>query len=565
MPNFQMASWYVEVAQNQQDFSAAMVEKFSADAKALAEAREQAAQSEEHQKLMQLCAEKVKALQASTEAAKAAEALDVDTMLAIHRSSAGHIGFMRKSDGGGLENLGSVSVTELRSLLPQISEWLLQDSYFTVNTYYKAAPWLNKKTGLPGVRRKEKFLQTLNVCYLDVDVGRPESDMPGAGLPWREAQHRAEYLADKDVIPHPSIIARSGRGVYLLWLLRDEKASDDLQHAWPEKIEWYKQINRSLGERLRSKQLPADRVSDAARVLRVPGSVNTSVQEPVAYVLQLKPNGKPYVYSLAELSSFLQLPFTSSGSYLPTQLRELAKPLQYRRTKATGSVPARSAGAQKLNAMRAQDVATIEAYRGGWLKKGLQYADGRVSPGRRLMLGVFANFLRGAKASEEDALKAVDGMAANCKPFPFHYHGPGAQKKPSTRDLVEQEYASPKRKWYANKTLCSLFGITAELAEELELRTIVPDVVRERRHKERPHQEDLIAARRSFAQTCLDKKPGLSCRQLAKLYAAEGFSDASFITANRDMNALGYITSKRRTGAHAKYLAERKAQAPAGA
>jgi len=488
-----------------------------------------------------------------------APALDVDSILAIHPDPAGYIGFVRKVDPAApprldkngkpylFENLFSIQAAELRSMFPALAEWLTHDSYFTVNAYYRAAHYTNKTTGLPDVYRKEKHLRTLNACYADIDSGRPESDEPGAALDWRAAQHEAENAADLGIIPHPSIMARSGRGVYLFWLLRDEKDPEKLPHAWPEKIELYKACNRALVQRLQDFHLPADpKAIDAARVLRVPGSIHRKAMRRVGYVIQLDEHGKGFTYTLPELAAALDL--NSISCDLPDQARRLARPATYRRAKEKGKAPLRSHGVTALNSQRAQDLLTLSTWRGGFLKRGAKYPDGSTSPGRKWALSLYANFLRGSGVDQAEALAAVLSMASTMRP-PYPSDTP--DQDPPIETIVAAEYAEAKRRRWSNAKLCPLLGVTAAVARELALQTIRPLDVALEADQARPLQADVIAARRTMAAQYIEMRRlthGIpTARKLASFYAAHDLPGANHETANQDMQALGYV-STRSTG-----------------
>jgi hypothetical protein len=485
-----------------------------------------------------------------------APALDVESILAIHRDRQGYIGFVRKPDPAAplrldrngkpysWENLFSIRADDLRSMLPALAHWLTHDSYMTVHAYHRAAPYPNRQTGLPDVWRKEKHLRSLTACYADLDCGRPESEEPGAALTWRQAQHDAEYLADTGVIPMPSIMARSGRGVYLFWLLRDATDPEKLPHAWPEKVELYKACNRALNERLRAHRLPADKAAiDAARVLRVPGSIHRKALTRVRYVIQLDDDARGFVYTLPELAEALDLPALDGD--LPDQTRKLARPAQYRKVKQPGAAPLRSHGALALNALRAQDVLTLSQARGGFLKRGMKYPDGSTSPGRRFTLTLYANFLRGSGADQAAALDALRSMAANMLP-PW----PDSPGDPTPQDLVAAEYATVRRRRWKNEKLCALLGVSADLARELDLKTIRPRDVAAEADQARPLQADVIQARRDFVRQYIEAHGSLTARRLARVLHAAGFisSPENQETANQDLNALGYVVTRSRGG-----------------
>jgi hypothetical protein len=394
------------------------------------------------------------------------------------------------------------------------------------------------------VWRKEKHLRSLNACYADIDSGRPESDEPGAALDWRQAQHEAEALADAGVIPQPSIMARSGRGVYLFWLLRDTKDPDKRPHAWPEKIELYKACNRALNVRLRARQLPADQAAiDAARVLRVPGSIHRKALRRVRYVIQLDDQGKGFSYTLPELAAALDLQ-TIDGD-LPDKTRALARPAQYRKVKNPGSAPLRSHGRIVVNALRAQDLLTLQTWRGGFLKRGMKYADGSTSPGRRFILTLYANFLRGSGLDPAAALDALRSMATNMIP---PYPDPAPDANPTIEALLDAEYSTPTRRRWKNETLCKLLSVSADLARELDLQTIRPRDVAHEADQARPHQGEVIRMRRDFAREYVERHGRTTARRLANAYKAAGFAGANHETANQDLNALGFVVARSHGG-----------------
>ena len=492
--------------------------------------------------------------QAIPQACADTPALDVDSILTLHRDGSQYVCFVRKPDPEhpkldkhgkpvSFENIGSIRIDDLRAMLPAFAEWIAQDGYFSVCSYYRAAPYRNKTTGLPDVWRKEKHLSKLTACYADVDCGRPESDQPGAALEWRQAQYEVGVLADKGVIPQPSIMARSGRGVYVLWLLRDEKDPTKPPHAWPEKVQLYKLCNRALDARLLAHALPADtRAIDAARVLRMPGSIHRKTGRRVEYVIQLDKAGRGFVYTLPELAGFLEIP--APIAELPPATRTLARPAAYRRVKKPGSAPLRSHGSRKMQALRAQDLLTISAWRGGFKKRGESYEDGATSPGRRFILTLYAGFLRGARETRETVEAALIELAASMIPA-YPSDAPGDD--PPIERIVQDVFESKPRSW-RNEKLCSLLGISADGARELDLKTIRPLDVTVEADRARPLRSDLVNERREFARQYLEKYRRVTARALANAYHHAGFIGANPQTANADLNALGFVVNRSAGG-----------------
>ena len=229
---------------------------------------------------------------------------------------------------------------------------------------------------------------------------------------------------------------------------------------------------------------------DAARVLRVPGSIHRTARQRVSYVIQADEYGRGFVYTLPEMAAALDLP-TLEGD-LPEKTRSLAKSAQYRKVKNPGSTPLRSHGMRKLNALRAQDLLTLQTYRGGFLKRGMKYPDDSTSRGRRFVLTLYLNFLRGAGEDQTAVLNALQSMAANCKP-PYPSDPPSDD--PPLQNIMQAEYSTKSRRRWSNATLCPILGISADLAGELDLKTIRPDAVALDADRDRPHQADVIQAR----------------------------------------------------------------------
>ena len=484
--------------------------------------------------------------------------LDVDSILSFHRDPDAFVGILQKrrdgdtqtsnGKGAALRAFGSIKAGELRDMLPAFREWLVYDCYFTVNGYGRTAPYtLTKTTNLPGVWRKERFLRNLNACYVDIDCGRPESAEENAGLPWNTVLGYVEGMMENGTLPQASIMARSGRGLYLFWLLHDPKDPTKPQRAFPEKVALYKLVNKALSRILKSNFLPADPIHDAARVMRIPGSLNSKAAPATAqvgYWTRSSPDFQSFVYTLPDLCIFCGI--SAPRASLPDETLQLAtdKTPGHRKTKNPGSCPQRKNGPIRKAAMRAQDLQRLEAYRGGFIKRGMKYSDGHTSKGRALALSLYAWFLRVSGVEREKTLDAVSIMAANCKP-PF-----GSEPDDgSAAAIVAKEYGEvqPKR-IKKSETLCAVLGVSAGIAEELSLQSIVPADVRYARTTRRATKRDHVALRRAFAENAWRAEAAngrrLSVRDLAKLYSANGFTGDNPQTASLDLHALGLVEKK---------------------
>ncbi len=443
---------------------------------------------------------------------------------ALHRGDNSIIGFLRKNGDSptGVENLFAATKEEVRAMLPSLARWLLQDAYLTVNGYNSTAPYNVRKTGLPGVWRKEKNLRYLNAVYADLDIGRAGESGP-RGLSVNEGSQVLIDLLTGGTIPQISMSAQSGRGLYAFWILRDD--DDETapvtfkgQRNFAETLALYKKVNRAIYKRLEC--LAADKICDAARVLRVPGTRHSGTGQKCFYKVTFDSQGQLVTYTLRELAAAFGVPVLEKS--LPRELREWTP-------NENGTCPQRAAGPKALAAARARDLVTLEQWRGGWTKGN-----------RRFSLRLYAQFLRAAGVEYGEAARAVETMARNCQP-PF----PSDANDQPLRVLLSEVWLEQFAK-YTQLNLVKWLRITADEARELELERLLPVEVQDERHAPKGgHKGQATAARRLAIQTLIEKRGMLSEREFASELQAQGI-DASAATVHRDLNALGYQDSAAR-------------------
>lgn len=143
---------------------------------------------------------------------------------------------------------------------------LVKARYEGVNHCYVAMNTFYRESGLDAQNGREvRYIKRLNAFYVDIDcykVGLSKNDVLAA--------LEDDYIGSK--IPVPTFIIDSGRGLYLIWKLRDED-----RKALPrwERVEQY--LTDTLEE------LGADQAcTDAARILRVPFSYNSKSESKVS-------------------------------------------------------------------------------------------------------------------------------------------------------------------------------------------------------------------------------------------------------------------------------------------
>ncbi len=449
-----------------------------------------------------------------------------------------YIGFCR-SPASGFENLFSVTLLQMMRDYRSMGPYLLRDAYFTVNGLYRPSNTASKITGLPNVWRQERNLRYLNACYVDLDVGREE----GTPEQRRSADEIAEILktmVSEKKLPVPSMSARSGRGLYLFWVLHDGKYSFpffDLPlgapppvRAFKEKIAHYKRVQRAIVQYL--SPLCADQGAiDAARILRVPGSIHSGVQRQVIYRIQKIPEFRymPFFYTLDELGKWFGASSEDIGegslSHAPDPPNDVPSGVHHvygsRATVQRGTAPLRANGPRVRDQRRAQDLLLIEQHKRGW-KKGV----------RLQRLRLYAGFLKGAGCSPAEADRAVQEMAGRCRP-PY----PSDPNDTPLLKIAPSVYAEamfiPR-----TETLCSWLQVTPKLARRLQLQSIVPDEVRQERMPPAGGQREIARqARRKAIQGYIDRHGLASSRTIARALRDQGFKVSDW-TVNQDLNAL---------------------------
>lgn len=228
----------------------------------------------------------------------------------VHRGNDGFITLHRENNGK-FENICAMPAASLPGLwTEEIQELLESDSYYSINSHYRYnapnAYKLKDENGellkLPA-RQGALHLRHLTACYVDLDCYN-------AGIEVGAAIGAVITAQDRGEIPNASIITRSGRGIWLYWLLQD--ANGGLQRGYPDKERLWSRIQYAIGERFGN--LAADRnASDSSRIARIPGSRNSKSGSKVSYWVQYQENGRTPTYTLQELASFFNVSVATAG------------------------------------------------------------------------------------------------------------------------------------------------------------------------------------------------------------------------------------------------------------
>ncbi|MBZ0253729.1 MAG: hypothetical protein K8I02_10355, partial [Candidatus Methylomirabilis sp.] len=357
----------------------------------------------------------------------ACEGPDLEWIRALHRGPDSLITLHRKA-GETFEDLCAARFSDLAAVWREIGPRLDEDSFFSINGFFRTRPGESAfQPGLGMPLRRGWNLRWLNAVYSDVDCHAAGLDVHDA-LTWVRDAVRTE------VIPEPSAVALSGRGLWLHWLLRENGGSPT--RAWEENAVRYRAIQRALHRRL----LPigADGCAlDAARVMRIPGSLNSKAGLRVQ--VRTNPNGDgPPSYSMEELRGRLGVERRPPGRAVARSRLPYDHPHRVR-----GRL-----GHEALIRKRLALMAALEKSRGGF-REGC----------RRYAIWIWACQLAEEGRPLEEAIGALREVGARCRP-PL----PKGECDASTRDA----YGKSTRK-LRNDTLARMLRMTPSECEALGL------------------------------------------------------------------------------------------------
>lgn len=264
----------------------------------------------------------------------------------IHR----HSNFVSFHRGSNLKLFAAPRANDLDTMLGYTDQ-LLEDAYFSINGLWQ--PWLNSA-----------LVSHLTACFLDVDVH-------DALL----AEHietliaRVHELAPEAEIAMPSIIVRSGRGFWPLWLLREPDDPERAVACTQNNRALWQQGQRALAEPLKAYGITPDFAAlNLPRVTRVPNSLNSKAGRRVSYTVSTGSNGHPLIYTLRELAEALGVPGRHPNSKSQPQVPAPASAA----ARDIGRSPDRkkTRGWRVLRDRRRRDFNRLLSIRGGAMNEG---------------------------------------------------------------------------------------------------------------------------------------------------------------------------------------------------
>lgn len=196
---------------------------------------------------------------------------------------------------------------------------LSKDCYTSMNTFYIT-------------RRKKSDIRHLNALFADIDY----YNVPGVTID--HVLQTLDFYVRKELIPRPTFIIDSGRGVYFIWKI------EDVPGKFVRAMRLYMAVQEYIYDLF--KDIGADvNAKDVSRVLRLPASTNTKVDTKVKVI---EYNEKAF-YTLRFFQEYLL-----DKEEIEELKKKRAKPKAKRKSKI-----ARLFNEYTLNIARMRDIETL--------------------------------------------------------------------------------------------------------------------------------------------------------------------------------------------------------------
>jgi hypothetical protein len=310
--------------------------------------------------------------------------LPIAPILALHRHDDGYIAFAVARDGGDdFRPLISIRRDELARYFPEFREQLLKDSYVSINAGWRLRRQGSDRAAYGYPLHRADRLRYLCAAYADLDYYR-------LGVDFGQALGQIVTMQETGYLPRASIIVKSGRGMWLLYLLHDQRDPSRAPGAFPEKLAQYFRLQKAIVERLAI--VGADpSARDAARHIRVPGSLHTGAEDTVKWWIQGE-GAAAYSYSLTQLCQLFGVQPAKRHVRERAAIEEPEKE-KHRR------------GWVALSKRRLREFSLLRSMRGGF-PKGC----------RNNAAMLYAWLLRTNGVSRHEAAVEVNLMGAECRP-----------------------------------------------------------------------------------------------------------------------------------------------------
>jgi hypothetical protein len=419
----------------------------------------------------------------------------------FHRGKDSFIGFARIRHGSQRpEHLWSVRRDQL---VRDRSGWLLRRilkyGFFTVEAFWRHDD--NKTRHLPigPVCRRQPDLRYLNAVFVDLDLEKN-------GLEFEDVRRKVFELVEAREIPKPSIIVDSGRGMWVHWLLHDEKnhsippRGDPSPNKFGYNFHLWRRIQAELTRIFKPLGVDAS-ARDGSRFTRFPGSINLKANRTVGYQVLYADPAHRISYSLSALANAVNAPLTVKPPLRPKKRKVHSRVRKQKRK-------ARIAMYQH----RLDQFRRLEKYRRG-------FKEGTREQGALLL----ATWLKVVGTAPSRIKKEVIAFGQRCDPV--------LDRSTCLRRIHAARPGRPIR----DTTIAAWLNITN--AEKLALKLTWPSVDGKTVLQKSKTSGAQVADRQKLCKKLLKRYGGMTAVKLVARYARRGFK-VSPATAARDLAAL---------------------------
>lgn len=371
----------------------------------------------------------------------------------------------------------NTKINGLRDIVEEIEEQL--DFFITPNTFFKP-------------QRQVNNIRQFRALFMDLDTGEDDKQF---------AAYKVFELADQGLIPKPTMIVDSGRGIHVYWRIKN--APYQALNTWQELQDLFYTKLKPLGADIRA--------TDGARILRLPNTINSRNNVECRVVWQ--DNEAEYsMYDLRE--EYLHEKYKKSIAKINKTDRKIVANAFF--------------NSYSLHITRAEDLETLVKLRNGNMNgsrnmalhcyaywKGIYIRD--IEKLTKIVEEFNNSFSKPLKDSEVRAVlrcipKAIDK---------FLEYEQGIRCGLNKR--VTKGMKDKGGYWYKNETLIERLDITEQ--EQRELKTIIGTRVKydrknEKRNKARRNENGLTNKQQEIVDLKVEilklKEEGLSLRAIAK-------------------------------------------------
>lgn len=357
---------------------------------------------------------------------------------------------------------------------------------------------------------RQEYISQLTGLFLDIDCGRSpeEDDDPRAWMTAAEAEEHVLDLVECEVIPQPSLMARSGRGVYVFYLVKEPlDVTDDVPFVW------LGIVNRLL-RRMQTLRMDEAASRTLNRLFKAPGTLGGRV------IYSMLDDGTDQMrrYTLDEIEEFL---ITNADERDPEPQPEPQLipyvPLFERSQRRKGHGERHWTQTARPMLQRVDEMKRLNTVRGGrWTNSRHNFLLYYATAQRVIGYAKFGGRREGTRLVKEIALRRTLRMNATLSdPLPKHE--------------VEEMFRTMPKKPQRSETVSVNLGVTMNDVLAAGLKQLVPVEVMKRQAEMKIEQQNAKKRSEAFLDhlvlngapvTCIVKLTGKSRATVSRYIAA---------------------------------------------